>query len=107
MTDDQEFIQCKNIDELEAIMKTLKTGFVTSDLRIYREIEMSDDACFYQLDAATVHALHDLQSSLEMVDDGSLETSFNDLVEEAKMLQSAYEKLKACLKFKPILRTPR
>lgn len=99
------FIQCKDRDEVEDKLEKLNfKGFVTEDHRIYDKVEFSDDAMYYLLDEATLIALYDLQTSIEMVTEGGHEMPFSQVIEDAKMLDESFKKALAAIKFKPLTR---
>lgn len=98
------FIQCKNETEVEKTLQNLKHGFVTEDHRIYNEIQMSDDAAYWELSASTLMTLFDLQTSLEMFSDNGHEMSFLEVEKDAKTLRETFEKTLEAVKFKPLKR---
>lgn len=98
------FIQCKNENEVEEKLKTVKAGFVTEDFRIYDEINFSDDCSYYELNAEVIMALYDLQSSIQMVIGGMHEMPFQNVVRDAQMLDTSFKKALELIKFKPLKR---
>ena len=101
------FIQCRDSDEAEKTMNDLKAGFVSEDHRIYQEIEFWDDCSVWYIPAPTLLALHNLQTQIEQMKDGFLETSFDEIVDHAKELQDAFQKAVKAVGFKPIRKSKR
>lgn len=89
------FIQCKNMDEVEEAMGKRKHGFVTEDFRIYDDITLTDDACFYKLDSEIIMALYNLKANLEMIGEDGFENGFMELEQSAKLATDAYRE---CMK---------
>jgi len=85
----------------------LKQAFITSDHRIYEEIEFYDEVCQFFLSAKTVRILYDLQSQLEMMTDGRHECPFTRIAEDAKELEDCFKKALKQIKFKPLRRIER
>lgn len=97
------FIQCRSTEEIEKTLKTMNLpyAFITEDHRIYTEMELSDDAVFYDLDARTVGCLIELQSHMEWMTEGFMETDMLELEEIAKDFSKKVRETFAALKFKP------
>lgn len=102
------FIQCKNEAEVEERIEGKSAAFITEDHRIYDEITVSDDACFYELNAVTVERLYNLQLEIERMSEGfGSEMSFHSVEQYAKELREAFEGALAAIKFKPLERKKR
>lgn len=99
------FIQCKNESEVETALEGSKAAFVTEDHRIYSEIQLSDDECFYTFDAETAYAILNLQLEIErMSQDFGSEMTFRSVERYARELRESFDGALAAIRFKPLER---
>lgn len=97
------YVQCKDTKEVEAAVEKLgDAGFVSPDYRIYTTIEFWDDACVWTVDANTFRQLADLQSHLEMLNDGMNEMPMTAIERRAKDLREQWDKTMEAIKFRPL-----
>lgn len=96
------FIQCKDSNDCEKILGTMKAGFVSSDHRVYEEIEFWDDASSWYIPAKTILALYNLQTTIEHLTEGDYELFMGDLKSAAKELDDAFKKAIEEIRFQPI-----
>jgi hypothetical protein len=98
------YLQFNNPEEIEQHMRQngMESAFVTEDNRLYSSVELWDKFCAYRLPVETVMQLHQLQSDVENMGDGSYEVSFLDIAEAAQSLQKSFEKLMDQLKIQRI-----
>jgi len=97
-----DFIQCKDVNDAEAQMKTTKAAFVSSDHRVYEDIEFWDEFSVWHINAKTLLQLYNLQSQIENMLDGGNEMPFDGIVEQAKELQDEFKKVVKAIGYKPI-----
>jgi hypothetical protein len=98
------FIQAFDLDDAEKLLQDLKGAVVTPDLKIYPQVEYWDDACKYDMPIKTLLSLYHLQCEIEMVNDGDLEPSIDQIVEDAKALRKSWKNMLKLIKFKPLKR---
>lgn len=99
------FTQCRNRDELEKITDVdgYPGAFITEDHRIYTDIELADENGYIKLTPATVTALWELQTHIEILNEHcGMEMGFDTVAEKAKELQTAWDKALKAIKFKPL-----
>lgn len=98
------FIQAKDASEAEEMMSKIKAAFVSSDHRIYEEIEFWDNYAVWHIPAKTLLALYNLQASIEQMTEGDRELFMGDLKDAAKEFDDAFNEAVAAIGLKPIMK---
>jgi len=99
-----EFIQFASKEEAEKYIDgdKVRAGFTSKDNRFYSSVTLSDDACYYEIDAETLHELFQLQTHIEMLSDGGYEMAFGKMKEHVEALDEQYNKTLKAIQFKPL-----
>jgi len=98
------FIQCKDENEVAALMNEKKFGFITEDYRVYDVIQFSDEAGITEVYPETLSSLIDLQHHIEMLMSHRNEMPFTELVLAAQGLQDCFRKAVESIHYKPLKR---